>query len=100
MIKALIIDPLDNVACLTNEGKKGESFEYESNGGKVRLELKTDVPFGHKVAIRQIGENELVMKYGRAIGAATEPIEAGAHVHVHNCAGLRGRGDVKGGTVS
>jgi altronate dehydratase small subunit len=99
MVKAVIIDPLDNVACLTREGNKGESCEYERNGAKVCVELRTDVPFGHKVAIREIKEKELIVKYGRAIGAATEPIEAGTHVHLHNCTGLRGRGDIKGGTV-
>jgi hypothetical protein len=32
-----------------------------------------------------------VRKYGEAIGAAREPIAAGAHVHVHNLVSLRAR---------
>ena len=43
------------------------------------------VPFGHKVAIRPLHEGAPVVKYGVTIGNATQPIEAGEHVHVHNC---------------
>jgi altronate dehydratase small subunit len=96
MVKGIIIDTLDNVTSLTEEGKKGEIFEYELNGEKLSVRLKSDIPFGHKVAIRPIEMEGLIIKYGRAIGAATEPIDPGAHVHTHNCAGLRGRGDLKG----
>ena len=96
MVKAIIIDSLDSVASLTEEGKKGEIFEYELKGERLSVRLKSDVPFGHKVAIRPIEKEGLIIKYGRAIGAATEPIDSGVHVHLHNCAGLRGRGDLKG----
>jgi SAF domain len=34
-----------------------------------------------------------VVKYGNPIGTATSEIAAGAHVHVHNVASTRGRGD-------
>jgi altronate dehydratase small subunit len=34
------------------------------------------------------------MKYGEIIGKATTDIKPGQHVHVHNVAGTRGRGDV------
>jgi altronate dehydratase small subunit len=97
MVKAVIIDPLDNVACLTGEGKKDDTFGYEVKGKKLSMKLKSDIPFGHKFAIRPIKRDELIVKYGKPIGAAIESIEAGAHVHLHNCAGLRGRGDLKGG---
>lgn len=42
------------------------------------------VPAGHKVAIRPIAAGEPVLKYGQVIGMATQPIGAGAHVHVQN----------------
>ena len=42
------------------------------------------IPAGHKVAIRDIAAGEAVLKYGQIIGTATQPIAAGAHVHVQN----------------
>ena len=44
------------------------------------------VPAGHKIATRPIAVGEPVRKYDQIIGFASEPVEAGAHVHVHNCA--------------
>jgi altronate hydrolase len=44
------------------------------------------VPPGHKLATRDIGVNEDVVRYGQVIGHATQPIAAGQHVHVHNLA--------------
>ncbi|MBO0802880.1 MAG: altronate dehydratase [Nocardiopsaceae bacterium] len=42
------------------------------------------VPRGHKVALRDVAEGAPVRKYGQVIGAASAPIAAGDHVHVHN----------------
>jgi altronate dehydratase len=42
------------------------------------------IPSGHKVAVAPIAAGEAVRRYGQVIGAATQPIPAGAHVHVHN----------------
>ena len=41
---------------------------------------------GHKVAVRPIAAGETVRKYGQVIGAATQAIAPGAHVHSHNLA--------------
>jgi hypothetical protein len=35
-----------------------------------------------------------VIKYGSSIGVASAPIAAGSHVHTHNVASTRGRGDL------
>ena len=40
---------------------------------------------GHKVAVRAIGAGEPIHRYGQIIGFATQPIQPGEHVHVHNC---------------
>lgn len=42
---------------------------------------------GHKIALRDIAEGELVHKYAQAIGVAKEAIKAGDHVHTHNLSG-------------
>jgi altronate hydrolase len=39
---------------------------------------------GHKVAVRNLRKGELVRRYNQVIGAASDDIPAGAHVHVHN----------------
>jgi (2R)-sulfolactate sulfo-lyase subunit alpha len=48
-----------------------------------------NVPLGHKVALRDIEENETILEYGNAIGRATQFIRRGSHVHVHNIKSLR-----------
>jgi hypothetical protein len=48
----------------------------------VAIELITR---GHKIALRSIQDGEGVLKYGVAIGFASQPIAEGAWVHTHNC---------------
>ena len=47
---------------------------------------------GHKLALRDIKAGEDIIKYGYAIGHATEDIKEGEHVHTHNLESKRGRG--------
>lgn len=42
------------------------------------------IPSGHKVATHAIPAGQRVLRYGQVIGVATQDIQAGAHVHVHN----------------
>ncbi len=42
------------------------------------------IPAGHKVAVRAHAAGEPVLKFGQIIGFASEAIEPGRHVHVHN----------------
>ena len=44
------------------------------------------VPPGHKVAVRDVAKGQPVHRYNQIIGFATQAIEAGDHVHVHNLA--------------
>ncbi|NHB78118.1 UxaA family hydrolase [Rhodobacter calidifons] len=46
--------------------------------------LPGPVPRGHKIAARAIARGETVLRYGQAIGQATEDIPAGGHIHSHN----------------
>jgi altronate dehydratase small subunit len=52
-----------------------------------------DVPFGHKVCIRETPAGADVLKYGQVIGKTSKAIRVGEHVHVHNVESARGRGD-------
>ena len=43
-----------------------------------------EIPFAHKVALRDIRKGETIVKYGYPIGHAIEEIKRGEHVHSHN----------------
>jgi len=47
------------------------------------------IPLGHKFALTKIPSGGSVIKYGEIIGQATQPIQAGDHVHLHNVQSLR-----------
>jgi altronate hydrolase len=46
--------------------------------------VRERVPAGHKVATREIGRGEAVLRYGQIIGFASAVIPPGAHVHTQN----------------
>jgi altronate hydrolase len=74
------IHPDDNVAVALRPLTKGETL----NAAGIRLAAAGDIPAGHKIALREIGEGAPVIKYGYPIGAAMVPVIRGAHVHTHN----------------
>ena len=76
----ILISDKDNVAVATRDLKTGENLE----AGKIRITLRQDIPFGHKVALVSISAQENIIKYGMPIGHATTDISAGEHVHTHN----------------
>lgn len=91
MNSVLVISDRDNVATALEALDAGREL---SVGGQT-IVVGERVPSGHKVALRQIEPGEAILKYGNPIGTATARIPAGHHVHVHNVASTRGRGDVR-----
>lgn len=87
---ALVISERDNVATALETLEPGRVVESGGRGVTVR----DRIPAGHKVAIASIAAGRDVLKYGSAIGTAVTDIPAGAHVHTHNLASTRGRGDL------
>ena len=81
MSKFLQIHQSDNVVVCLEEMKKGDKIILSDNR---EVELKEDVPAGHKVAIQDIASDENIIKYGYAIGHATEDISVGRWVHTHD----------------
>lgn len=47
------------------------------------LEAVTEVPMGHKIALKDIAAGELIIKYGVVIGRSTKEIKKGSWVHLH-----------------
>ena len=84
--KALQIDGKDNVATATSDIGEGEVVEVLSPDGEVigRPEASEPVPFGHKIALVDLGRGEEVIKYGEVIGVASKEITAGEWVHTRN----------------
>lgn len=89
-----VVEPEDNVATALREIEAGETLTIAVGDGTVTLETLADVEFGHKLAIEHIPAGETVVKYGKSIGNATEDIDAGGWVHVHNVESNYGRGDL------
>jgi len=77
----LVLSPRDNVAVARAAVAAGAQLTLSD--GSV-LTVRGDVPAGHKIALRSIAADEVVLKYGQVIGVATCDIAAGEHVHTHN----------------
>ena len=89
MKTAIVISARDNVATALEALEAGSVLEVET----ARVTVAEPIPRGHKIALRPIRAGDEVIKYGSAIGTATADIAPGAHVHTHNVASDRGRGD-------
>lgn len=93
MVRAIVLNPKDNVATLIDPGGEAD-ITVELRGEKSgKVMLKQPIPFGHKVALADVPPGGDVLKYGMVVGEATAAIAAGEHVHVHNVDSKRGRGD-------
>lgn len=75
----LTVHPEDNVTTLLD---MQTGLDRLATG----LRIAKGVPFGHKIALRDIARGERIVKYGVAIGIAQADISRGDHVHVHNVA--------------
>ena len=80
MNKIVQITPRDMVAVALQPLAAGEAVSY----GAGAVTPLSDIPMGHKVALRDIKKGEPVIKYGFPIGEATQDIPKGGHVHSHN----------------
>jgi altronate dehydratase len=86
----LVISGADNVATALEPLDPGRIVDL----GGITVTIAEAIPRGHKVALRAIPAGERVIKYGSPIGSASSDIAAGTHVHTHNVASARGRGDL------
>ena len=91
MIKAIRLAEDDNVATLLKDVAKGESVQIISDRNEpvMTVTVLQAITFGNKVAIKQIGQDDLMMKAGCAVGRAITDIPVGELVHVQNIRSLR-----------
>ena len=86
--KLFFLNEKDNVGITFTELNTGTSVA----AGQTDITVVSNIPKGHKVAVKEIGKDEAVLKYGAVIGYALSDIKVGEHVHVHNIkTGLSGQ---------
>jgi altronate dehydratase small subunit len=81
---AIVIDEKDNVAVDLETLPAGKTVMVEISGMAENIGLLSDIPKGHKFALKDIPAGKAVIKYGQPIGYSTGPIPRGEHVHTHN----------------
>lgn len=72
------LNPQDNVLIARQALPEGLNLEAEA------ITVRQPIPSGHKVATQRVEQGQPLRRYGQIIGFASQPIEAGDHVHVHN----------------
>lgn len=79
-MKCIKIHVLDSVAVAVEPLKAWETVTVEN----IEIILLNDIPAGHKFALKDIPENEDIIKYAYPIGRARCDIKKGEHIHTHN----------------
>jgi altronate dehydratase small subunit len=97
--KAIVLNSKDNVATALADLAAGDSIALEIDKKPVSVKLVNPIQFGHKFSLLDIKAGSSILQYGEVIGEATKDIKKGEHVHVHNVASTRGRGDVVKGAA-
>jgi len=87
MIHVLVHDKKDTVGVIVVEGvEAGQELTgwVMEDDSTIKVKALNDIPIGHKLALKDIGGGETVIKYGFDIGKTVAPIKKGEHVHVQN----------------
>ena len=82
--KVIVINGKDNVATALDRLEKGTTVSVDVKGRTEKIGVLSEIPKGHKVALKAIAKGEAVIKYGETIGRAVTRIAQGEHVHIHN----------------
>jgi altronate dehydratase small subunit len=88
--EAILIDEKDNVAVALEALAVGKTVSIDLPGKVQQIKMVSEVPKGHKFALRELPAGTAVIKYGQPIGYSTKRIVTGEHVHVHNVTSHQG----------
>ncbi|MCJ7736472.1 MAG: altronate dehydratase family protein [Anaerolineae bacterium] len=84
---AIRLNPQDNVAIAKRDIEPESRLivgEEKDTGLPCMITVRQRIPSGHKIALQAIPVGDPVRRYGQAIGFASETIDPGMHVHMHN----------------
>ena len=83
---AIIMNEQDHVATLLTDVDLGSDVTVINKANEVidRIVAADEIPFGNKLAIKDLVHGEQVSKYGYHIGVTRCAIKKGELVHVHN----------------
>ena len=87
MIHFVVHEEGDGVGVVVVEGvKAGQALVgwIMEDDKDLKVEEKSDIPIGHKVALKDHTPGDTVIKYGVDIGRVVADIGLGEHAHVHN----------------
>ena len=87
MIHCVLHDAADTVAVVVVEGvTAGTPMTgwVMDDDRLIELQAQQDIPIGHKVALKDMGVGDTVVKYGIDMGKVVAPIRKGEHAHVQN----------------
>ena len=82
MQTAFQIDKTDNVATALAALTPGD-VRLLGDAQAENMTAVQEIPVGHKIALCDIAEGEMIFKYGVVIGRATKDIPMGSWVHLH-----------------
>lgn len=82
--QVIVIHEKDNVGMALSSLKAGSNIVVEIQGRIEKIKIVSDVPMGHKFALKDIDEGDIILKYGEPIGQSIRKISRGEHVHIHN----------------
>jgi len=87
MIHFVVHDEGDSVGVVVVEGvKAGDALNgwIMDQDKEIAFKAMSDIPIGHKLAIKPLAKDATVIKYGTDIGRVVASIGVGEHAHVHN----------------
>ncbi len=90
MDRSFRLNEKDNVAVVLFDAQPGQLLTF----GSTTVTVTETVPYGHKVALVDFKEGDLVYKYGYVIGRCSKDTRKGGWMHVHNIASCRGESAV------
>ena len=89
--KAVVLAPQDNVAIALTDLDAGLDLDLDCKGSRFQVKLKVPIAYQHKFSVTAVHAGQEIVKDGVVIGVATDGIQPGQHVHVHNMTGRRSK---------
>ena len=83
-VNALMMDETDNVVTCVTEVAKGEDVVYQKGSELLTVRAEEDIPYCHKIALKDFAEGDEVIKYGELIGKTDCAIAEGHLVNHEN----------------